>query len=187
MWPSQEFGEFYSRIATRGRQEQASLAQSQASTHSECPKPRGAIASIQASLEGTCRGGGREEENCSLAEAREPQGWLVLTLHLTQHSLTPLAGTPRPRAGRASQGHTAKAGRHRDTQLPPADLFVPSGEGPTVEGSREGEKQNRRLEAKTSPKDGCCGLSSGPPGLSLKRLPVPSPLLLHRGLEPQWP
>lgn len=138
-------------------------------------------------LEGTCRGGGREEENCSLAEAREPQGWLILTLHLTQHSLTPLAGTPRPRAGRASQGHTAKAGRHRDTQLPPADLFVPSGEGPTVEGSREGEKQNRRLEAKTRPKDGCCGLSSGPPGLSLKRLPVPSPLLLHRGLEPQWP
>lgn len=121
------------------------------------------------------------------AEAREPQGWLVLTLHLTQHSLTPLAGTPRPEQAGPPKG-TAKAGRHWDTQLLPADLFVPSGEGPTVEGSREGEKQNPRLEAVTpGPKDGCCGLSSGPPGLSLKRLPVPSPLLLHRGLEPQWP
>ena len=56
-----------------------------------------------------------------------------------------------------------------------------------MEGSREGEKQKWRLEAKTGPKDGRCGLSSGPPGVSLKRLPVPIPLLLHQSLEPQWP
>ena len=106
-------------------------------------------------------GRGRGEENCSLAEAREPQGWLVLTLHLEQHSLTTLAGTPRPRAGRASAVGT----RSSRLQICPPQWRRAHG--------REGERQNRRLGAKRGPKGGRCGRSSGPPGLSLKRLPTP--------------
>ena len=54
LWPSRESGVFYSRITTRGRQEQTFLAQSQDSTRSEYPQPGAALTSIQA-LEGACR------------------------------------------------------------------------------------------------------------------------------------
>lgn len=185
MWPSQKSGVFYSRITTRGRQEQASLAQSQASTalrgrSGVVPSPPFKLWRVRV---GEGPGGGE-------LQPRRGQGasGMVGPYSSFGTSFSYCIGrTPRPRAGRASGGHAAKAGGHRDTQLSPLDLSVCSGEGPTVEGSRDGERQNWSLGAKMGPKDGRCGLSSGPPGLPLKRLPDPSLLLLHQGFEPQGP
>ena len=100
MWPSQKSGVFYSRIATRGRQEQASLAQSQASTRPACPQHH-PFTSIQA-LERAGRGGaGRRRTAASPRPGSLRDGWSllfiwnnILLLHWQEHHGPEQAGPP---------------------------------------------------------------------------------------------
>ena len=122
VWPSQKSGVFYSRIATRGRQEQACPAQSQASTRPACPQQRRATTSIQA-LEGAWRGGaGGKRTAASPRPGSLRAGWSslfiwnnILLLHWQEHHGPEQAGPP-------PSGHAAPASRS----------VLRSGGGPTA-------------------------------------------------------